>query len=671
MRLKDPQDGSSLAADRVRLETLHALNILDTPAEPDFDDIVLIASALCETPIALVSLVDENRQWFKAKAGFPDSETPIEQSVCAYGLNSGALLIIPDLTLDERTRGNALVTAAGGIRFYAGAPLVARNGHVIGMLCVIDTTPRPEGLDDRQKSGLAALARRTMAAIEAGTTIWEQDRAKNAEAAERSKLSELHNRYQSAQRAGRIGTFEIDVETSHMLVSEQFCELFGLPLAPTYPASVTEGLVIAEDTHIRSNSAQRRTGSGPLDVEYRIRRQNDGAVRWIARRASFERDESGEVRKMFGTVHDVTDRRLANDRLAAMLELGDLLHDAETVPGAVEAGAKMLGRTLGVARSGYASVDLDAGTVTVEQDWTGGELPSVVGSRPIADYRETIEKLTEGKPVAFSDIHELSWMSEEVPSYEAVGAIAQIWVPLIVRRGLVGAMFVQQAEARSWTDSEIEFAQSVADRTYAAIAKINAEADQKLLNHELSHRLKNMLAMIRAIATQTLRGVTERSAVETFEKRLIALSSAHDALLQHRWAAAPVASVVESATLKLGMSDRILADGPPVTLAPRAALSLGLILHELQTNALKYGALSNEGGRIDIRWSVEETEEGKQFVLRWQEHGGPAARPPEAKGFGSQLISMGLLGTGGADIHYGDQGFEAEFRAPLGLAQTM
>jgi signal transduction histidine kinase len=150
-----------------RLAALADLNILDTPAEAEFDDLVLLASALCQTPIALVTLVTDERQWFKARLGVPQDQTPLEQSVCKYTMSAPDVLVLPDLREDPRTADNTLVTQAPSIRFYAGAPLRTRAGVPLGSVCVIDIQPRPEGLTEPQVAGLKALARHTAILLEA------------------------------------------------------------------------------------------------------------------------------------------------------------------------------------------------------------------------------------------------------------------------------------------------------------------------------------------------------------------------------------------------------------------------------------------------------------------------------------------------------------------------
>lgn len=143
--------------DEARLRTLRAFGILDSPGDARFDAIAAEAAALCAVPVALVSLIDRDRQWFKARVGTDLSETPIELAICVHALAHGTLLVIPDLAADPRTARNGLVTADPHVRFYAGVPLVS-DGQAIGTLCVLDVAARPAGLTAVQAGGLTALA---------------------------------------------------------------------------------------------------------------------------------------------------------------------------------------------------------------------------------------------------------------------------------------------------------------------------------------------------------------------------------------------------------------------------------------------------------------------------------------------------------------------------------
>jgi GAF domain-containing protein len=149
-----------------RLAELRDLRVLDSPSDPAYDDLARIAALVCATPIALVSFVDETRQWFKTEIGFGCSETPLDQSICAYVLTEDDLLVIPDLTADPRTAGNPLVTEGSRIRFYAGAPIRSGAGIPLGSLCVIDTVARPDGLTAAQGATLQALARQLSSLLE-------------------------------------------------------------------------------------------------------------------------------------------------------------------------------------------------------------------------------------------------------------------------------------------------------------------------------------------------------------------------------------------------------------------------------------------------------------------------------------------------------------------------
>ncbi|SOC48261.1 two-component sensor histidine kinase [Rhizobium subbaraonis] len=181
--------------------------------------------------------------------------------------------------------------------------------------------------------------------------------------------------------------------------------------------------------------------------------------------------------------------------------------------------------------------------------------------------------------------------------------------------------------------------------------------------------MKNTFAMVQAIATQTLRGVTERDAVEAFTQRLHALSTAHDVLLQQSWSNAKLGDVVSAVLLTFIGSKNLESDGPPVNLGPRATLSVSLLLHELATNAMKYGSLLHPDGLVAITWRVRQVDGEDDLVLDWKETGGPPAVVPERKGFGSKLVCMGLVGTGGVDVSCLRSGFEAEFHAPLAQVQ--
>jgi two-component sensor histidine kinase len=196
-----------------------------------------------------------------------------------------------------------------------------------------------------------------------------------------------------------------------------------------------------------------------------------------------------------------------------------------------------------------------------------------------------------------------------------------------------------------------------------------AEDRQRLLINELNHRVKNTLATVQAIAFQTLKGdIPLAEARARFEARLLALSRAHNMLTDRNWEGATLARIVTEAVGHLAGPDRIEFAGPRIWLSPRAALALALALHELSTNAAKYGALSVEEGKVSIRWDVN----GDRLRLVWAEQGGPPVTTPARRGFGSRLIERGLAADlgGTARIGFEPTGVTCTIDASLSAAQT-
>lgn len=501
------------AFDAKRLAALDSYAVLDTPAEPGFDDIVLLATQICEAPVALVSLVASDRQWFKARIGFEPCETDLESSVCVHALVEPDLLVIPDLTLDARSRDNPLVTGAPLIRFYAGAPLRAPDGEAIGSLCVLDDAPRPAGLTEVQASGLRALARQVMSQLELRRAIADRDEA--------TALQRTHDRRRRESEDEYRQLFEA-IEAGFCIVEMRF--------------------------------------DGDRAADYRF----------------------VEVNPAFAGQTGLADAR---------------------------------GKWMRELAPGH------------EQHWF-----DIYG-----------EVATTGIPARFEHFaKELGGRWFNVHAFR-VGDPAK-------RR--VGILFNDDTDRK--TREEL---------------KREAEETQALLNRELSHRMKNMFAMVQAIATQTLRDAGDRQRVATFVDRVQALSRAHDVLIARNWRSATLAEVVDAVLPTFSTANSFAVSGPPVQLGPRATLSVSLLLFELATNAVKYGALSADGGHVDVHWSVEGTGEAETLVLEWRERDGPAVSLPEHTGFGSKLLRLGLAGTGGAELRFAETGLEARFEASLARLQ--
>jgi len=185
--------------ERQRVAELHDFEILDTPPEEIFDSLTLLASHICETPIALITLIDSDRQWFKSRVGTTITETARGISFCAHAIMSEKLCVVPDLLKDKRFACHPFVTALPRIRFYAGAPLVTRRHRVLGTLCVLDRVPRklrPEQLD-----ALGMLSRQVMSQLELGRQVRELQRRLAQQRHEHASLVKQFGQANARKRA--------------------------------------------------------------------------------------------------------------------------------------------------------------------------------------------------------------------------------------------------------------------------------------------------------------------------------------------------------------------------------------------------------------------------------------------------------------------------------------
>ena len=202
-----------------------------------------------------------------------------------------------------------------------------------------------------------------------------------------------------------------------------------------------------------------------------------------------------------------------------------------------------------------------------------------------------------------------------------------------------------------------------------------SEREQQLLSQEIGHRLKNQLALVQAIVSQTMRSKADLPAIaKAIADRLSVLAEAQDMVIVGNVGHAGVHDIVAKVVQLHGneLQGRFLADGPQVQLVSRPALSLSMILHELGTNATKYGALSTPQGVVRINWAIEDIEGRPCFVLRWREEGGPPVVEPASKGFGTRLIKAGLPGVAAAGValEFPPEGLRYEVSADLASMQS-
>lgn len=203
------------------------------------------------------------------------------------------------------------------------------------------------------------------------------------------------------------------------------------------------------------------------------------------------------------------------------------------------------------------------------------------------------------------------------------------------------------------------------DTVIETTGKVEAEKNAQIMNAELAHRIKNTFSIVGAIASQTFKSQDNEEELRSFSRRLFALSSAHKVLQFGKSSSGSLAQIIDEITAALGVDQRIDIEGADIFIGPKAASSASLLIHELTTNAIKYGALSNDTGRISISWNTCDQDGKATLFLNWCEAGGPEISKPDSLGFGSRLIRMGLMGTGNVETDYAPSGLRAKMSAPL------
>jgi PAS domain S-box-containing protein len=289
-----------------RLKALARYKILDTEAERTFDDITLLASHVCRTPIALISLVDENRQWFKSKIGLIESETSRDVAFCAHGILEPDLFEVEDALADERFATNPLVTGNPKIRFYAGSPLVTPAGHALGMLCVMDQVSRE--LSPSEKAALKALSRQVVAQLELRCSLAERKESEEA-------LRESEERFRSYFELGQMGVAITSPVKGYVEVNDELCRILG------YERSELLKKNWAELTHpddLAADVAQfNRVLAGEIDSYSRGKRfiRKDGKVIDATVSVKCLRRADGSVGYFVALLQDITERKHAEERL--------------------------------------------------------------------------------------------------------------------------------------------------------------------------------------------------------------------------------------------------------------------------------------------------------------------------------------------------------------------
>ena len=454
-------------------------------------------------------------------------------------------------------------------------------------------------------------------------------------AQERRALSESEARLDLATRAAGVGVWDWDLETNDMVVSEEAKEIFGLP--PGRP--VTRGQIVSAtyrpDREAAWSQVERALDPDvrdPSPYEYRIVRQSDGELRWvwaIGEPVFAEVDGGMKAVRYVGTVQDITERKLAED--------------------AVRASERRLRLALEAGRMAVWRVDMDLGLIPTP------ELNRLLGFA--SDAKPSVQEVIAG------------YMPGEVERVR--GVIAQALAK--------GERFFEIEYRHRRQDGRVLWLLNRSELTLDAEGRpVNAlgvvmditerKADEerlKLLAREVDHRANNLMTVIQGTVTLS-QADTPEALKEVIVGRISALARAHQLLSEARWQGADLRRLVEEELLafSLGEDSRVTIEGDSLALPPAAAQSLAMALHELATNAAKYGALSRPGGRVEVRWKGGGRE---PLVLTWTETGGPPVSPPKRRGLGTQILARALAGAlgGSTKMDWRPEGLKRPLTLPV------
>ena len=484
-------------------------------------------------------------------------------------------------------------------------------------------------------------------------------RDRTEERTRRLQVERLENRAALAMRhSGTVGVYDLDLR-ENVVTADDICARMHrvsekLAAEGTSPERFFDGIDETDRAGVRAALAAARQGGMDFDQTYRV--LTDGPrPRWIRSQSSVQRDERGHPARLSGIVVDITGAREHLRMQEARLALSENLREMSDPDEIAALAARVIAQTLYIERAGYGVLYAGDDVIDIRADWTAPGTASIKGRHRYSDFGDLAAALHRGEDVIIPDVRSDPRVPDPGP-LEGIGARTLVNLPLMEEGCLSAVLFANDDRPREWSEVEIDFLKGVFDRTYAAIERARYEAERDVMAAELTHRMKNMLTMAQVIVNQTLRqrpGLDrERGAIAA---RLNALAGAQDVLGKVSHTDADIAVVLDATLAPHRPADgRISLQGPPVPLRSQQVLGLSLAIHELATNAAKYGALSNETGRIEITWSLE----GCRVSFAWRESGGPPVTVPEARGFGSAILERlaGSYFNGRSQMDYAPDG---------------
>ncbi len=366
------------------------------------------------------------------------------------------------------------------------------------------------------------------------------------------------------------------------------------------------------------------------------------------------RGEDGRIAGIFNSGFETTEVVLAQRRLEFMLNFSEKLHDKDRVEEAIETATALLGKHLEAAHVGYCEADTAEHEPRLLYDWAAPDVPPALADLRIDRFGKALaEKLSRGQAVRIDDVASYCAGTDEdvTAAFAGMNARSGLFVPWLHGGHLMGLLCVLSDEPRRWSDGEVATLQEAMETARDTISILRNEERQELLMREVDHRAKNALAVVQAVVH-----LSQADDMDNFrqvvEGRIASLARAHDLLAESRWKGLELRNLIEEELRAFGdvRSGRLKIAGPSVRLPPELAQSVALALHELATNAAKYGALKGSGGTLDVTW---RNAEDSRLVLNWHETTAEPISPPARQtGFGSELLNKSIRSQLGGEITF-------------------
>jgi two-component sensor histidine kinase len=355
------------------------------------------------------------------------------------------------------------------------------------------------------------------------------------------------------------------------------------------------------------------------------------------------RGEDGSIAGVFNSGSETTRHVLSQRQMRFLLDIGEAFRTSTDVQVARRAAIEMLGQHLKADRVGFREIESEGSDeLAVIEEWTAPGVGSVGPAVRMSDLGSRVgAQLKAGHVLRIDDVAREPDIGEARRVFESMGVAAAVAVPWIDRGRLTAVIFLHSKEPRAWNDFEVSTAEKVLERTVLWMERERAAERERIMTREIDHRARNALAVAQSVVR-----LTDADDVDTFrekiEDRIAAMARAHALLSSRHWEPIELRSLLEQELVPYAESgsDRVQANGPSVLLRPEQAQTLALLLHELATNAAKYGALRAPGGRLGVSWRVTPEQ---VLEIDWTERepsdAKPAMKPERKSGFGSTLLT--------------------------------